>query len=103
MRVLLVSQQYPPTRIAGSELQVQLLASVLSKKGIEPRVLTTRSYGGLSPEQGAVPIDTVNTLGDDPQVVERVRSKAMELEQFLQELQLAEAASAETEEAAPQP
>ena len=63
MRILLVSQQYPPARIAGSELQVQLLASTLKGKAIESRVLTTRSCGDIYPEQGSVPVEVVNTLG----------------------------------------
>ncbi|MHA7815619.1 MAG: glycosyltransferase family 4 protein [Pseudohaliea sp.] len=41
VRILLVSQRYPPARRAGSELQVQLLARHLVAAGHELRVLTT--------------------------------------------------------------
>jgi glycosyltransferase involved in cell wall biosynthesis len=62
MRALIVSQRFPPDRLAGSEIQAQLLARELRRLGHEPHILTTIQNNGAPPETMGVPADVIPVL-----------------------------------------
>ena len=45
MKVLFVSEYYPPKIMGGGEINLELLATALTKKGVEVLVLTSRHPG----------------------------------------------------------
>lgn len=47
LKVLMISQRFPPHRLAGAELQALGLAKALRTLGVEPRVMTTAFRRGL--------------------------------------------------------
>ncbi len=63
MRVLIVSQRFPPARLAGQELQAQLQARTLARRGIEVQVLATISPGESAPREASLPVSSVPVQG----------------------------------------
>jgi len=75
MNILFVSEYYPPKVMGGGEINLELLATALAKKGVEVSVLTSHHFGLSETEQKeGVTICRRLRTGDNPSgLIENVK------------------------------